>query len=791
MRKLLRVLSIATLSMVALQFQFAGSGVFPAYASTNTLTVVSSGGAAAGSGWSYNSSNGQITITANVSINASDVEANLVERDLVLIADRIRISADITSNTARSLTLRAIGNINVDGGIKISTNGGHIIFQSNSSDSGIGSIRLGGFNDTTTGEINSNGGDIILSGGSNPATGFAMASTDISPAPDAKPAAGVAAYGFKVNASGASSGGNIVVRASSGPNTGPSTRSLIIESNKVAGIAGRQSFETSHSGNISIIGDAKNLVGNGTAWGMNINGGTFVSEDGNISLIGEGNNLQTGDRGIVSANATFSSSTGNITLADLTEKGSGVLDGMYFSSTNGFTTGGEVLIQADAFRNDGTLTLNAAKASITSYRNSFVSALSILSTIVASNCQDLTFGKPGNEAAITFSNALTVDGPLTVHAGNIAINGAVGVGSSDIFLYSSGSVTQSAALTADGLALIGTGASFTLENASNNVRVLAGGSINSRLGAIKFLDASGGLIIGQVGSISGLHSSGLIEVATSSGNLTIQNSISSTASSGDTVKFYANKTGVSGSAGNGDVLVLASGSMSINENARALLYSGSRTTSTGLVNFVGGETNARSLVVASTSISSISPALGATGKFALFRTDVPSPSYTITYVGNANTSGTAPAPTTGTEAQTVVGNTSGLIRTGFTFAGWNTQQDGQGTSYQPGATIFITEDVSLYAIWNPIPTPAPLPSENDSVEEDAEVIVSQSGGEDSAAPSLPATLEVLSLAATGIFSEASALALIFGLLLMTLGIVLVLVRKRASQVRFTSSSKLD
>ena len=38
-------------------------------------------------------------------------------------------------------------------------------------------------------------------------------------------------------------------------------------------------------------------------------------------------------------------------------------------------------------------------------------------------------------------------------------------------------------------------------------------------------------------------------------------------------------------------------------------------------------------------------------------------------------------------------------RTGYTFAGWNTAQDGSGDSYAPGATYTANADVTLYAQW--------------------------------------------------------------------------------------------
>ncbi|WP_281890457.1 InlB B-repeat-containing protein [Paenibacillus sp. YYML68] len=76
-------------------------------------------------------------------------------------------------------------------------------------------------------------------------------------------------------------------------------------------------------------------------------------------------------------------------------------------------------------------------------------------------------------------------------------------------------------------------------------------------------------------------------------------------------------------------------------------------------------------------------------------------SYTVTYDGNGSTGGTAPAVVTQSYNSTVTvsGNTGALIRTGYTFAGWNTASDGSGTDYAGGATFALTGNVTLYAKW--------------------------------------------------------------------------------------------
>jgi uncharacterized repeat protein (TIGR02543 family) len=77
--------------------------------------------------------------------------------------------------------------------------------------------------------------------------------------------------------------------------------------------------------------------------------------------------------------------------------------------------------------------------------------------------------------------------------------------------------------------------------------------------------------------------------------------------------------------------------------------------------------------------------------------------YTVTYNGNGSTGGTVPVDSssylTGAPV-TVLGNTGSLVKTGYTFAGWNTQADGLGTTYAAGDSFDMgTSSVTLYAKW--------------------------------------------------------------------------------------------
>jgi hypothetical protein len=81
---------------------------------------------------------------------------------------------------------------------------------------------------------------------------------------------------------------------------------------------------------------------------------------------------------------------------------------------------------------------------------------------------------------------------------------------------------------------------------------------------------------------------------------------------------------------------------------------------------------------------------------------VTTPGCSLSYSGNGQTSGDAPAPanyTNGTPV-TVAEQPSNLAKTGCFFGGWNTRADGTGVDYAAGSTFTMgTESVTLYAKW--------------------------------------------------------------------------------------------
>ena len=79
------------------------------------------------------------------------------------------------------------------------------------------------------------------------------------------------------------------------------------------------------------------------------------------------------------------------------------------------------------------------------------------------------------------------------------------------------------------------------------------------------------------------------------------------------------------------------------------------------------------------------------------------PTYMVNYNANGATAGTVPSDGyhyEPGESVTVLGNTGNLVKTGYTFDGWNTQADGNGTDRAVGSTFSMgSENVTLYAQW--------------------------------------------------------------------------------------------
>lgn len=73
----------------------------------------------------------------------------------------------------------------------------------------------------------------------------------------------------------------------------------------------------------------------------------------------------------------------------------------------------------------------------------------------------------------------------------------------------------------------------------------------------------------------------------------------------------------------------------------------------------------------------------------------------LTYNGNENTSGAIPEQTVYFKnATATIPSTIYPMKSGYNFGGWSTDPNGAGTTYSLGSTFTITQDTTLYAVWN-------------------------------------------------------------------------------------------
>ena len=76
--------------------------------------------------------------------------------------------------------------------------------------------------------------------------------------------------------------------------------------------------------------------------------------------------------------------------------------------------------------------------------------------------------------------------------------------------------------------------------------------------------------------------------------------------------------------------------------------------------------------------------------------------YAVSFHGNGSTSdiNSVPGPETKTHGvYLTLPDEGSLVKTGYTFGGWNTAANGSGTSYAASASYGVDAAVTLYAQW--------------------------------------------------------------------------------------------
>lgn len=460
------------------------------------------------------------------------------------------------SSTARgSIRLEAATNISVNSGASLTTQGEAIVLNADRDGDGTGNVTV------QNGSIRSNGGAIVIGGGSDPTTGKAQ---------------GWSGQGYGVRLAGAtitSGGGAITVNGrgsatdsdahgvSIGDDTTISADSGAIKiTGTTAGTSGNMAgvVMDGESKSVTISSSAANqaaitITGNAstanasTTLGVAVRGETIITSSGtggSIEIEGRaGTATATDNAGISVARGTSTVSPqirsyyGPIVMTGV--KGTASSDvGIRLSEASKIGRGSLTSSSADIKLIADTMNLAAAGTpELRSTGKLYIEPLSSSTSIglaggpgtlflsnaslgtIASDFTGLTVGKATGYGAISVGGPLNASTNLTLRnpasgSGGITLNGAVSVGSNRLTLESAGSVAQSAAITANALELLGSGATFSL-NAVNSVGTIAGnaGTINFRNGD--------SFIVGHAGSTDGLTVNGTAMTLTSdSGNIT-------------------------------------------------------------------------------------------------------------------------------------------------------------------------------------------------------------------------------------------------------------------------------
>jgi gliding motility-associated-like protein len=267
--------------------------------------------------------------------------------------------------------------------------------------------------------------------------------------------------------------------------------------------------------------------------------------------------------------------------------------------------------------------------------NSFSNTFNFSDWNIGSSITGLTIGKSSNISDININKVLPISGPITLYGANIDINETLNAINSGVNIHSSAAVIQTSNISATILSLQGSG-TFVLNNTENSIENIIAGTATQTTGSVSFTNKKG-LTIGD--GTYGILSSGIIQVGTLSGNLTISNTISTTNDSDSAIKIYADQGEPTDSEGQGNILIR--GTPTISSNGRASLYSGKPFSSTGLLALVN-PLNVR--VGVDSSTTTFDPIL-TKGLYALFRTG-PEINFTENFNSFSISSGIASLPQT-------------------------------------------------------------------------------------------------------------------------------------------------
>ncbi|MBT8607988.1 filamentous hemagglutinin N-terminal domain-containing protein [Polynucleobacter paneuropaeus] len=407
------------------------------------------------------------------------------------------------------------------------------------------------------------------------------------------------------------------------------------------------------AGGSGIVAISGNLINNQNTYALTINSGTGAATIGgsvsNITTLAiNSKSASSSIAGAIGGSTALKLNTGTVATvgADYTgaNSSSAVLNLAGNNTYSGGTTISGGTLQA------GSATAFGASAGAITVSNG---AALDLNGQTLTNSNALTLNGTGINSGGALTNSSTNPG---TYVGGVTLASASLIGSTTGAITVSGAIASSA--NAYNLALVGNQA-ITLSSATNTLSTIASGS---SLGALSISNNQtmtiGSMTIGGT-NYSGLSSTGIILIKTLSGNLNINNSVTTTSTSSNTLApAILLSAGYNDATTNtSDNIVLGSSSSSLitaGNGAIIALYSGAPSASTNLTTFTGAQ-SVNYFNYGATTSSLPSSGLG---YYAIYRGTQPT-LYVIFGASNTPTYGSAPTIT-------------------YTF---NTLANGTGTSY--------------------------------------------------------------------------------------------------------------
>lgn len=329
--------------------------------------------------------------------------------------------------------------------------------------------------------------------------------------------------------------------------------------------------------NITGISASDVLINNTAA--TTVSGAITATNSVSLSAVGLTNNSTIKGGGSIGSAVSLNAGTGMLSNASATS----VISNGGGTNVGAITLTGDKMNLAGGTITAGAGAVNLGNSTLTDAINLGSMVDTTAATLELSNAELATISTTGplNIGSVSNSGMLTVSAPLTLNqnttlanssTGGMSINGAINASGRNLTLNAGGSVTQTAAITAAGLELLGVGF-YTLTNTANSIGVVAGNT-----GSVTLTDSKP-LSVGTVNATTGLTTSGSITL-TSAGTIsqtaaiTATLGILTTSSVGGTTLNAANNVNTLAATNSG------SGNISFTNNA-ALIVSNANNTAPG------------------------------------------------------------------------------------------------------------------------------------------------------------------------------------------------------------------